>query len=336
MAMSISVIIPVYNRAHLIGATIDSLLAQSHPPDEIVVVDDGSTDGTPDVVESYGGRVNLVRQRNNRGPGAARNAGLALATGTHVVFFDSDDLATPDYLQARVEVAQKTKAQIIYGAWAPVYLEDAICRHDGFARQSRAVRGSALSAFLRSWVLLLQNCLIETKLVRQVGGYPEDLITGEDMLLLFRLLRAGATLAFAPGPLLLVRQHPEGQISASSDLAQLRAREELIMTSRVIEELGSLSQCYSSSLRVWRARRSASLGRMMKNDPKIYEEFGSLSRSDCIAGSLWLFRRRVEAALSKRIAGHRIPKILVPAPIQESQIERIRSLGLRVERVSEL
>ncbi len=73
-----SVIIPAYNRAALIGRTLDSVLAQPGEPAEVIVVDDGSTDGTPAVVERYGARVTLLRQAN-RGPGAARN--LALRAG---------------------------------------------------------------------------------------------------------------------------------------------------------------------------------------------------------------------------------------------------------------
>lgn len=329
--MTISVIIPVYNRAHLISETLDSILGQTLPPDEIIVVDDGSTDGTPAVVAGYGDKVSLIEQTKNSGPGAARNLGLSRATGTHVIFFDSDDLMTPDYLASRADVARATGAEIVYGAWMPVFLDKGVCRHDGFIRQSRAVSGDPLSAFLRSWVLLLQNCLIETQVVRDVGGYPEDLVTGEDMLLLFRMLNSSMRTAYAAGSLLLLRQHPEGQISASTDLASQRLREELIMTARVLEELGDPGP-HAAASRSWRARRSWELSQASAGGPHIAKEFGEPSAFDQLAGRLWQLRRRMEAKLSARTHGHRIPKFFEPAPITAAHLQKIQSLGFTPEK----
>ena len=90
-----SVVIPVYNRADLVSATLDSVLAQSCTDWELIVVDDGSTDGTLEVLESYreklGARMQVLRQ-NHAGPGAARNRALSVATGRYIAFLDSDDL----------------------------------------------------------------------------------------------------------------------------------------------------------------------------------------------------------------------------------------------------
>jgi GT2 family glycosyltransferase len=89
-----SVIIPAYNRAGTIGAALDSVFAQSFGDYEVIVVDDGSTDETPEVVARFGPRVRLVRQAN-RGQGTARNTGIAHATGEYVTFLDSDDVWFP-------------------------------------------------------------------------------------------------------------------------------------------------------------------------------------------------------------------------------------------------
>ncbi len=97
---TISAIVPAYNCEATIGACIESLLAQSRPPDEIVVVDDGSQDGTADVVSRY--PVRLVRLARNSGPGVARNEGARIASGGILAFTDSDCVAPPDWL-ARIE-----------------------------------------------------------------------------------------------------------------------------------------------------------------------------------------------------------------------------------------
>lgn len=89
-----STIIPSYNRASLIAATLETVFAQDDQDNEIIVVDDGSTDATLSVLAKYKDRIKLLQQRN-AGPGAARNLGVANATGDYVAFLDSDDLWFP-------------------------------------------------------------------------------------------------------------------------------------------------------------------------------------------------------------------------------------------------
>ena len=140
MLADISVIIPAYNRAELIGETLRSLLKQTVPAKEIIVVDDGSTDGTDEAVErefsvfreqfsalhkpssvfSVPSVVNpslrVIRQQN-AGPGAARNRGLAEATGEFIHFFDSDDIASPNKHEVQLRALLENGADIAYGPW---------------------------------------------------------------------------------------------------------------------------------------------------------------------------------------------------------------------------
>ena len=97
----ISVVIPAYNRAELIGETIDSVLAQTFQDFEIIVVDDGSTDDTATVIASYGSLVQYLYQEN-AGQAAARNAGIRAAQGQHIALLDSDDLWLPPKLEKQV------------------------------------------------------------------------------------------------------------------------------------------------------------------------------------------------------------------------------------------
>src|SRR5918995_1252705 len=94
----VSVVIPCYNQAHFLVEAIESVLAQSYPRFEIVVVDDGSTDDTSEVAARYPG-VRYVYQ-NNQGVSAARNSGLARSEGEYVVFLDADDRLLPEALEA--------------------------------------------------------------------------------------------------------------------------------------------------------------------------------------------------------------------------------------------
>ncbi len=95
---TISAIIPTYNYGRFLRDAIDSALAQTYPAIEIIVVDDGSTDDTPQILDSYGERIRVIRQ-NNQGVGAARNAGIAAARGEYLAFLDSDDIWKPEKLE---------------------------------------------------------------------------------------------------------------------------------------------------------------------------------------------------------------------------------------------
>jgi glycosyltransferase involved in cell wall biosynthesis len=101
VSATVSVVIPTFGHARFLPACLDSVLAQTHRPAEIVVVDDGSTDDTPAVLERYRGQVAVLRQAN-RGVSAARNAGAARATGDVLAFLDADDVWLPRKLEAQL------------------------------------------------------------------------------------------------------------------------------------------------------------------------------------------------------------------------------------------
>src|SRR5438128_2157669 len=107
----LSVIIPTYDCATYLPASLDSILAQRAPADdvtvEVVVVDDGSTDETPSVLATYGDRVRVVRGAHG-GYAAARNLGLAHARGTWIAFHDADDVALPDRLAFQLEQLRRS------------------------------------------------------------------------------------------------------------------------------------------------------------------------------------------------------------------------------------
>lgn len=102
----VSVVIPTYNRAHLIGRAIESVLDQTYPHVEVIVVDDGSTDNTREVVESYDPRVRYIRQAN-AGAATARNTGLRVARGEFLALLDSDDEWFPWKLEAQLRVLDR-------------------------------------------------------------------------------------------------------------------------------------------------------------------------------------------------------------------------------------
>lgn len=103
----VSVIIPAYNAQDMIGETLDSILAQTYRNLEIIVVDDGSTDRTSQVVKGYGSRVLYHYQKNSGGCAVPRNAGIERSSGDFLCFIDADDLMAPDRVALQVAFMER-------------------------------------------------------------------------------------------------------------------------------------------------------------------------------------------------------------------------------------
>jgi teichuronic acid biosynthesis glycosyltransferase TuaG len=119
----VSIIMPAYNAAATIAGSIESVLAQTHPRLELLVVDDGSTDGTQTLVERYvqgDARVRMLRQPSNAGVAAARNAGIGAAVGDCIAFLDSDDRWHPRKLELQLAQMRRAGARISYSAYQRV------------------------------------------------------------------------------------------------------------------------------------------------------------------------------------------------------------------------
>src|SRR5690242_71279 len=113
----VTVVIPSYNGARYLGEAIESVLAQTHPSVETIVVDDGSVDGTTALVSSYGDRVRGIRQEN-RGLAAARNSGIRAAAGTYVAFLDHDDRYLPEKTARQVAVFEaRPDVGLVHTGW---------------------------------------------------------------------------------------------------------------------------------------------------------------------------------------------------------------------------
>ncbi len=117
---AVSCIIPAYNAERFVGPAIESVLAQTTPPAEILVVDDGSTDGTAAVAQTYGDAVQLIQQPN-LGTSAARDAGIRAAKHELLAFLDADDLFTPEKIERQREHLLADEA-----------LEVSICHSENF------------------------------------------------------------------------------------------------------------------------------------------------------------------------------------------------------------
>jgi glycosyltransferase involved in cell wall biosynthesis len=210
---SVSIIIPCYNQARFVAAAVESALGQRDPDVEVIVVDDGSTDGVAAALAEYRGRVTVLRQEN-RGLAGARNSGLRVARGDYMLFLDSDDLLEPDAVgRLRVLLQGRLECGLAYCAWRQI--DAAGTRVLGETHpgpHADALRGLLLRRFFffASTALIRRNCL------DQVGGFDEELPWGEDADLWLRIAQAGYGLAYLDEPLVHYRVHAGSMTAAIS------------------------------------------------------------------------------------------------------------------------
>lgn len=119
---AISVIIPVYNAQEGLGQCIDSLLDQTFSDYEIIILNDGSTDNSLEVIQNYASKNDSIRviDKENEGVAKTRNRGIVLAKGEYIVFIDNDDFIAPDYLECFYEAIEKEKLDIVIGGYKRV------------------------------------------------------------------------------------------------------------------------------------------------------------------------------------------------------------------------
>lgn len=204
----VSGIVPVYNGERFLPEALDSMLRQTRPPDEIIVVDDGSTDGTSRIAAALGPPVRWVRQEN-AGPAAARNHGIRLATGDFLSFLDADDVWLPSKLELQLARMQD-RPELVY----------CVCHLQNFwmpelAAEENAYRNRPFSQPLPAF--MFQTLLGRREMFERVGPCNESLRVASDVDWFVRAREAG--LAFEVLPEVLVRRRLHHGNLTRADLA---------------------------------------------------------------------------------------------------------------------
>ena len=248
----VSVVIPAFNCAPYIAAAVESVLGQYHQDLDIIVVDDGSTDGTSQALEQYRDRLQLLRQMN-AGAAAARNHGLSAAKGELVAFLDADDWWDPSRLSAQLAalqafpggglvfsdfaVADANGTRILergirwkYGvvrdahaaAWADIFSESRrVIWRDGEGRERLA---TAYQGHVGRWLFrgnMINTCsvLLHREVIEQVGGFDQTLETEEDYDYWLRVTQH-RPLVYVDEPLLTFRRRP-GQLTQADRIERV-------------------------------------------------------------------------------------------------------------------
>lgn len=202
----VSVIIPVYNCERYIAEAVESVLAQSYRDYEIIVVDDGSTDGTRRALEPYMGAIRYIYQEN-RGEPAARNAGIRNAAGEFIAFLDADDLWLPDKLELQIGYFDSHRD---YGL---VYTDDKTFDDNGIIEESVKLcrnleqpSGWIFGQLFMENLFQTSSVILRKECIDKVGLFDETLLIGCDYHMWLRIARH-FKVGYLDKPLSMYRQH---------------------------------------------------------------------------------------------------------------------------------
>ena len=245
MTSSVSVIIPSFNRASVLPRALDSVLAQTHEAAEIIVVDDGSSDGTNALVERHYPGVKLLTQ-GNQGVSSARNAGASVSTGEWLAFLDSDDEWLPEKLSHQLACVRDNPHISL------IHSDEIWIRRGVRVNQMRKHRKSGGQIFeycLPRCVISPSAVMMSKALFDRLGGFDEDLPACEDYDLWLRVCHQ-YEVAYIEHPLIRKYGGHEDQLSAKywgmdrfrvKALAKLLAQstlsiEQEVLTKRMLRE----------------------------------------------------------------------------------------------------
>jgi teichuronic acid biosynthesis glycosyltransferase TuaG len=185
----VTVVIPTYNRAHIVGEAIQSVLDQAYPNLELIVVDDGSIDDTERAVAPYLGRIIFLRKPNG-GPASARNHGIAAATGEYVAFLDSDDLYLPGKLARQVCEFEEDPERVLVYCWFLISDGDGRLRMGRRCRLAGSVYRELLGECMKG-PIYPSAAMIRRTALEQAGPFDETMRIADDTDLFCRLARLG-------------------------------------------------------------------------------------------------------------------------------------------------
>ncbi len=257
--MSISVVIPAYNTAKYIGRALDSVLAQTHKPDEIIVVDDGSTDDTAGIVETYSSQVRLIR-RENAGASVARNTGINAAKSEWIAFLDGDDEWLPENLLLQMQLLQRNPELV----WSTANFIWCHCGQNYHRQKLDQNRGEMLlggrdffedyfDAYIKAAAGWTGTMIVKRDVLKEAGLFRPEQLRFNDEDMWWRIAYRYPRIGYNSKPLAIYHMHVPDSVTKKYKVPQ--NLDELIANHiKIATEYGRLEQfkpCAEHVLRYW-------------------------------------------------------------------------------------
>jgi glycosyltransferase involved in cell wall biosynthesis len=189
-----SIVIACYNQRHFVQAAVESAILQPHSKKEVIAVDDGSSDGTPELLDAFGDSIRLVKFAKNQGANAARNHGASLATGEYLVFLDGDDVLMPWTLQVYERLIAAESPEVILGRRFNFQGEVPRAAAEDVPSKIDFVNYACWFQKDRTVPFGASNFVVHRKTFYDVGGWSPGIFHLDIMDLLLKLGLSGTTL----------------------------------------------------------------------------------------------------------------------------------------------
>jgi len=286
----VSIVIPCYNDKKHIAETINSVLNQTYKNIEIIVADDGSTDGTTDFLQKKFPEI-TIKTKENGGPASARNFGAQFAEGDFFQFQDSDDLIEKDKIQLQVKMAMKFPGHVVYG---PIQVFRSENGTNVFypPMEVLAEGEDVLDRWLRGWFTIPTALLWPRTTFESLGGFDEALFVEEDTDIALRAVLMGYRLILCPDAISYYRSAESNTVQARNSQSQMNPKtfksrvDSLEKLEKIITEKGQMAR-YRDAI----AERYYTLARMhIRYQPQLanycFHRFKTISSTGRPSGSL--------------------------------------------------
>lgn len=315
---SAAVVIPAYNEEEFIAQSVQSALRQTFEPVEVLVVDDGSTDTTREVVERFPGARLLISDGN--GPCAARNMGVRASEADYLLFLDADDVLSPGTVEQLVETLEQSDDDLAFSGWRRLFRrgDGWTVRPSGMAR--RPPENDELRGYLSGWFYPPCAILWRRELFERVDGWDADLDPPNpngDGDIMMRALLKGGSVSYCDSSTVYYRRYPDHQGS----LAGENFRDAVLAKGAVVQRIErmlrerDLVERYRDALGMayYRAAKSCYHGGQKEAGDELLDRATGLAGAAAINGSRWHElgarllgpRRVVELARSAPVSGLR-------------------------------
>ncbi|WP_414541508.1 glycosyltransferase [Nostoc sp. CCY0012] len=233
MSNLVSVIIPCCNAEKWIAEAIDSCLQQTYSAIEIIVIDDGSTDNSLEIIKRYKDKI-IWETSPHKGGNYARNRGFDLSRGEYIQYLDADDYILPEKIARQVSFLEQTAADVVYGDWRHQrHLSDGSSFLDNI--EISESQTDILASLLANWWVALAALLYKRTAVEKSGGWDETLTAAQDRDFFISVVMNQAKVVYQPGCYAIYRRHGAVTVSTSSKSRWLKCH--YLVLSKVEQKL---------------------------------------------------------------------------------------------------
>jgi len=262
----VSIIIPCYNAYRWIGETINSCLAQTYTPIEIIIVDDGSINHSLDILARYGSQIR-VEAIAHQGGCTARNHGFAVSSGRYILFLDSDDLIAPPTVSAMVDALSGKDNSVVACPWRHFTFSNGQWTPLAMTPHPIPYNGDYFYSWLTGWFAPPCALMWTRDVIDELNGWDETLTANQDGDLMFRALLHGVTFIPIEKGEALYRQHQQGEhISVGRNVSPISVASRFRVLEKVEQKLTELNRLHKYALPLSRAYHTIAVGGFGVND----------------------------------------------------------------------